>query len=437
LAKSKPKTKSKSDGKGKAAPKPKQRQSGGGIAESWRRWRWPLILVVLLLGGSAGGMVAYQQYAASVEKQRQEDVQAAAQAAAADVGREVGRETQALANLFDAADLGALLAGDDADARAAREAAIAAAHEAVLMARLVPLGTRSPDPTTRPPIGYAAIDMMSESEKTGKAPPVEALLYGSDDQHILSIWRIDHGGALVGHLLLALDVSLLPNLMDRVNVREGYAELAQTSGGGKPLVLARSGDPTLRQGPGAVRVRVKDTPWRLAFWPGGSLAPPEALVDLPDWLIPAVGGGLVLIVVLVVLVRQRAQNRVAEAAEEAERQKQLDAAAKSATAKAAAVKDAAKSGDAASTDGVEEAYAGLDEGRAKAGIVVDEEAGAMDMPAEIFRAYDVRGIVEEGLTADVVRQIGGAIGAEAYDRGQQTIVVGGMGAIPAPSCRRP
>jgi phosphomannomutase/phosphoglucomutase len=430
LAKPKPKAKPgpkpKHKGKGKAHPKPKsvQESSSGGMAGAWRRWRWPLILLVLIVGGSAGGLVAYEKYTAGLEEKRQEDVQAAGQAAAAAVAREVGRETQALANLFDASQLGVLLAGGDADTRAAREAEIAAAHEAVLLARLVRAGTRTPDLTSRPPIGYAAIDMMSESEKTGKAPPVEALLFGSDDQHLLSIWRIDHEGALAGHLALALDVSLLPDLMSRVNVPDGYAELIQASGGGRPLVLGRTGDPGLRQGPGAVRARVKETPWRIAFWPGGKLAPPESLIELPDWVIPAAGGALVVIIVLVVLVRQRAQSKSAAAAEEAERQKQLDAAAESAAAKAAAAKEVAEGGEAVSTDGVEKAYAGLDDASAKTGIVVEEEAGAMDMPAEIFRAYDVRGIVEEGLTADVVRQIGRAIGAEAYDRGQQTIVVG-------------
>ena len=33
-----------------------------------------------------------------------------------------------------------------------------------------------------------------------------ALLFGSDDQHLLSIWRINHGDALAGHLL---DVGML------------------------------------------------------------------------------------------------------------------------------------------------------------------------------------------------------------------------------------
>ena len=30
------------------------------------------------------------------------------------------------------------------------------------------------------------------------------------------------------------------------------------------------------------------------------------------------------------------------------------------------------------------------------------------LPAEIFKAYDIRGIVDKSLTADVVRQIGSA-----------------------------
>ncbi len=335
----------------------------------------------------------------------------------------MSRETQALASLFDQDQLAALLLGDDVAARAAREAEIAASHDAVLMARLVKAGTRSPDPTSKPPLGYAAIEMLSESEKTGKAPLAEVLRFGSDDQHILTVWRINAGDTLAGHLVMALDVSLLPAVMSRVSISDGYAELTQGTGGGKPLVLARGGDKGVRQGPTAVRVKVQSTPWRVAFWPGGRLAPPEPLFDLPDWVIPAGGGAVVVIIVLVVVLRQRTQARADAAAQEAEREKKLEAAAKKASAKAAA-RSAAGAGEADSADGVEAAYAALDETPAQGGIVVEEEAGAMDMPAEIFRAYDIRGVVEEGLTAEVVSQIGYAIGAEAYDRGQQTIVVG-------------
>ena len=49
---------------------------------------------------------------------------------------------------------------------------------------------------------------------------------------------------------------------------------------------------------------------------------------------------------------------------------------------------------------------------------------ASRLPAHIFRAYDIRGIVGDALTPDIVRRIGGAIGAEAHRRGVQTLVVG-------------
>ncbi len=46
------------------------------------------------------------------------------------------------------------------------------------------------------------------------------------------------------------------------------------------------------------------------------------------------------------------------------------------------------------------------------------------VPASIFRAYDIRGVVDQTLTADVVYDIGRAFGSEAKDKGAQTIVVG-------------
>jgi len=47
-----------------------------------------------------------------------------------------------------------------------------------------------------------------------------------------------------------------------------------------------------------------------------------------------------------------------------------------------------------------------------------------EIPQKIFRAYDIRGVVGDELNPELVTQIGMAIGSEAYDKGQQTIVVG-------------
>src|SRR5574341_2175356 len=45
-------------------------------------------------------------------------------------------------------------------------------------------------------------------------------------------------------------------------------------------------------------------------------------------------------------------------------------------------------------------------------------------PPEIFKAYDIRGIVGRTLTVPVVERIGRAIGSEARDRGRTKVVIG-------------
>lgn len=54
------------------------------------------------------------------------------------------------------------------------------------------------------------------------------------------------------------------------------------------------------------------------------------------------------------------------------------------------------------------------------------------LPAEIFKAYDIRGIVNKSLTADVVRQIGHALGSLAAEQGQKAIAVGRDGRLSGP-----
>ncbi|MBV1910969.1 MAG: phosphomannomutase/phosphoglucomutase [Kangiellaceae bacterium] len=51
----------------------------------------------------------------------------------------------------------------------------------------------------------------------------------------------------------------------------------------------------------------------------------------------------------------------------------------------------------------------------------------------IFRAYDIRGIVGDTLDENIVREIGRAIGSEAFERGEQRIVVARDGRLSGPS----
>jgi phosphomannomutase/phosphoglucomutase len=54
------------------------------------------------------------------------------------------------------------------------------------------------------------------------------------------------------------------------------------------------------------------------------------------------------------------------------------------------------------------------------------------LPREIFKAYDIRGIVGKTLTADIVRRIGHGLGSLAVERGQRALAVGRDGRLSGP-----
>ena len=54
------------------------------------------------------------------------------------------------------------------------------------------------------------------------------------------------------------------------------------------------------------------------------------------------------------------------------------------------------------------------------------------LPAEIFKAYDIRGIVGRTLTPAIVREVGRALGTLARERGRDTIAIGRDGRLSGP-----
>lgn len=57
---------------------------------------------------------------------------------------------------------------------------------------------------------------------------------------------------------------------------------------------------------------------------------------------------------------------------------------------------------------------------------------AASIPSEIFKAYDIRGIVGTTLTSTIAEQIGRALGSEAQQRGVTSLVVGRDGRLSGP-----
>ena len=58
---------------------------------------------------------------------------------------------------------------------------------------------------------------------------------------------------------------------------------------------------------------------------------------------------------------------------------------------------------------------------------------AQDVPAGIFRAYDIRGIIDKTLTTDTAYWIGRAVGSESIAKGEPNVVVGRDGRLSGPA----
>ncbi|MEO8003906.1 MAG: phosphomannomutase/phosphoglucomutase [Betaproteobacteria bacterium] len=56
-----------------------------------------------------------------------------------------------------------------------------------------------------------------------------------------------------------------------------------------------------------------------------------------------------------------------------------------------------------------------------------------NIPSEIFKAYDIRGVVDKSLTPAVVEQIGRALGSQARDLGQRKVCIGRDGRLSGPA----
>ena len=65
--------------------------------------------------------------------------------------------------------------------------------------------------------------------------------------------------------------------------------------------------------------------------------------------------------------------------------------------------------------------------------MTQQNALSNNFPHEIFKAYDIRGIVNKQLTTDITRQIGQAFGSEALSRGVDTVAIARDGRLSGPA----
>lgn len=338
-------------------------------------------------------------------------------------------------------DLIKLLQTGDEAALAVKAEELTAGFKGALRLRLIRPGTANRDMSTQPPLGYASLDMLRRAETTKEPIPAEFHSIGNGSQHIVMIQRIrDNAGQLVGLIHLALDPAILNAAVAGLGLTEVYVEITQPAPGEAPLVVATSGTP-----PGDIKpsqAPVPGTRWTVALYGGTPETQPVAPVSQWGSSVPVVAG-IMLAVVLVggwLFIHRRHRLTTVE---HKEMEKTEDKADYQGAVKA--FMEGAhpelkhlipELPEQASHSPPPEPDIYEDTTPYTVPQLIDEAPESVKPVAisdSIFRAYDIRGIVGETLTEEVVYQIGRALGSEAHERDQQSLVIARDGRTSSPA----
>lgn len=338
-----------------------------------------------------------------------------------------------------------------------------------LRIRLLSATTSQPDKRLEPHFTYACLDLLNQSRRNSSEIQVEMHEIEGKQQHIDIMHAVTSRGNVVGFVQLAIDATLLDDWTKNA-AGDSYLEIHQKIDDGKNVLIAKAGNAS-KQGTHAA-IDIVGTHWQAETW-----APYEGSESAFNMgMVFALVMGIVLSGIVVFVLRTLLHKELTGDLDKylmlitgtlkGVKKHQYDFSLVEFKLAASQVgnirldqtnldreRDADDSKDSKSTQSslpdanhlflskdsiqLEE----LDDMSA-----LDELDGAAEqnksipaanpnlpvLPEEIFKAYDIRGIVGETLTVENILFIGHAIGSEAKARGLDSIVFARDGRLSGP-----
>lgn len=337
--------------------------------------------------------------------------------------------------------------------------------------RILPELVHTPTEATEPYIGYACIDMMKDAVTSGKLPPAEVHVMGTPQQHVDIIAPIPgkSRGGIIGLIQVTLRTELLKQWLNAAYTGEGYVSLIQQVKDRADLMLAESGNTTKRTVAHTVQVPVPGTRWMVNLWLPDSI---QVGIFNASFLLTFAVAALMIFLMIMLLWRSMSRAISSDATilsqmvinevrgdrthryhlnmkEFKQVARQIEHTLQSPTMVREHDDDrasltmadlqidethSAESGRVEDNIAVEELE---DPGAYQQAAAFQQQTAAAQQPtaspqpvtptpasppptqppAEIFKAYDIRGIVGQTLTAGHMQLIGQALGSEAVSRG--------------------
>lgn len=338
-----------------------------------------------------------------------------------------------------------------------------------LRVRLLSATTSQPDKSFEPHFTYACLDLLNQSRKESSQVQVEMHELEGKQQHIDIMHAVTSRGNVVGFIQLAVDSTLMDEWTKNA-AGDSYLEIYQKIDDGQNVLIAKAGNVS-KQGIHAV-VDITGTHWQAETWVPyeGS----ESAFNLG--MVFALIMGLVLSGVVVFVLRSLLHKELTSDLEKylmlvtgalkGIKKHQYDfslAEFKLAASQVVNIRldqtNLDRERDTDDNKNSKSTQSSLPDDNplfmAKDSIQLEEldDMSALDelddvaeqnkstpatnpnlpaLPEEIFKAYDIRGIVGETLTVENILFIGHAIGSEAKARGLDSIVFARDGRLSGP-----
>ncbi len=354
-----------------------------------------------------------------------------------------------------------LVTNDDDTARRLEESRLRELIPSAIKVKLIPLGTAQVDRNSNPPFSFTSKDLVNRVE-AGNAVHAEAIDAGGN--WVLSVAapiRTPSEETVRGTLFVYLDMASLSSGLGELV--DGQLKLLQAFGNSDSRAILDIGSSTSSED--TIELELNNPNWSISFYPSEEIAG-AAVGSLFDFLLPelvflllALGATFVGLKNLLAQVKDDADtmaNQITDVIKgeyephtgygiEAfiELDANLGRLGKKQETKAPVEKlnvtlrpkevPAHEMVDIEMID--EDEYEAAITGQTKSTNEQPAPPAEIKEPdvAEIFRAYDIRGIVDDTLTASVIKRIGLAIGTEAQEVGERILVVGCDGRVSSPT----
>ncbi len=413
------------------------------------------VLIFLLAAALTAGVAMFFQQDAAMQASNswKQEITLTAENLSDRIATKLSYITAKMEMLARDAQLVELISSENATKLQQRESELAYLFPGSVRVRILPPGLNEPDDTATPPLSYAALDMLRRAETSETPPAAEVHLFGQPQQHINIVRRIlsASGRRIIGVIMVSLPLPALQEALDAPKLSRGYGEVWQTVSKGAPVVLAKRGTQSLRNGNPTVTVDIPGSTWKVAYWSeaGSFTSSGEGL-----WVIAGssiVIFGLLLIIILRSFGRVLKQDQtlllgavrdarngrmqptyalqLKECAGSIDGVRQLfqdEAAAAMPAGRRTAAAPGSASAPVSVVTAAADALANLGMEHGHVGV------SAVQVDASIFRAYDIRGVVNKNFTPEIVYELGRAIGSEARARGEQTVIVARDGRLSGP-----